>query len=97
MREVLFPRLIRLRADDELAHELVKAAPKDKVTLSEFARCELRNAAATRRPVSGGHPNHDGPGPFPRDRFLEVARAGRAAARSSGYIPTSGCSGEDSG
>jgi hypothetical protein len=25
MREVLFPRLIRLRADDELVHELAEA------------------------------------------------------------------------
>ena len=62
MREVLFPRLIKLRADDALAHGLAEAARRDKLTLSEFARRELRNAIAVRaRP---GRPDDDDPGPF---------------------------------
>jgi hypothetical protein len=46
--------MIGLRADDELAHDLVEAAPQDKVTLSEFARRELRSALAARGPFPRG-------------------------------------------
>ena len=61
MREVLFPRLIRLRADDDLVHDLAEAAKREHVTHSEFARRELRSAIAVRtRP---GRPDDDGPGP----------------------------------
>jgi hypothetical protein len=62
MREVLFLRLIKLRADDALAHGLAEAARRDGMTLSEFARRELRSTLASRtRP---GRPDDDGPGPF---------------------------------
>ena len=64
MREVLFPRLVRLRADDELVYELAEATRRDKLTLSEFARRELRNALAARTPVSADRADDDGPGPF---------------------------------
>jgi Ribbon-helix-helix protein, copG family len=64
MREGLFPRLIRLRADDELAHNLAELACRDKLTLSEFSRCALRNALAARAPVSPCPADDDGPGPF---------------------------------
>ena len=58
MREVLFTRLIKLRADDALAHGLAEAARRDGMTLSEFARRELRSAIAARsRPV---RPDNDG-------------------------------------
>jgi hypothetical protein len=46
MREVLFPRLIKLRADDALAHGLAEAARRDGMTLGEFACRKLRNAIA---------------------------------------------------
>jgi hypothetical protein len=62
MREVLFPRLIRLRADDDLVHDLAEAARRDKLSLSEFAGRELRKAVA-RTPVSVGRTDDDGPGP----------------------------------
>ena len=48
MREVLFTRRIKLRADDALAHGLAEAARRDGMTLSEFARRELRSAVASR-------------------------------------------------
>ena len=64
MREVLFLRLIRPRADDELAHDLAEAARRDPLTLSEFACREPRNAIVARRPGSASSPHHDGPGPF---------------------------------
>ena len=85
MREVLFPRLIRLRADDELAHELVEAARQDKVRLSEFARCELRTP-----PLPAGPFRAAAPTMMDRDRSIGASSwkrrgAGRAAARSSGY------------
>ena len=63
MREILFPRLIRLRADDELVHDLAAAARRDKVTLSEFSRRALRNALAARGSVSPCPADDDGPGP----------------------------------
>jgi len=62
MCEVRFPSLIRLRADDELAHDLVEAARWDKLSSSEFAGRELRKAVA-RTPVSVGRADDDGPGP----------------------------------
>ncbi len=46
MREVLFPRLSRLRVDDDLVHDLAEAAKREHVTHSEFARRELRSALA---------------------------------------------------
>ena len=46
MREVLFTRLIKLRADDDLVHDLAEAARRDKLTLGEFACRKLRNAMA---------------------------------------------------
>jgi hypothetical protein len=64
MRKILFPRLLRFRADDELARDLAAAARRDKLTLSEFARRELRNAIATRTIVSAGRTDDNGPGPF---------------------------------
>ena len=60
MREVLFPRLIKLRADDALAHGLAEVARRDGMTLSEFARRELRSAVAVRARL--GRPDDDGPG-----------------------------------
>ena len=63
MREVLFPRLIKLRADDDLVHDLAEAARRDKLTSSEFARRELRRAIVARtRPV---RPDGDGPDLYP--------------------------------
>ena len=72
MREVLFLRLIKLRADDALAHGLDEAARRDGMTLSEFARRELRSTLASRtRP---GRPDDDGPGPFrPASGLREAA------------------------
>ena len=62
MREVLFPRFIKLRADDDLARDLAETARRDRVTLSEYAMRELRRAiAAHTRP---GRPDDDGPGPL---------------------------------
>jgi translation initiation factor 2 beta subunit (eIF-2beta)/eIF-5 len=46
MREVLFPRLIKLRPYDNPVHDLAEAARRDPLTLSEFACRELRNAIA---------------------------------------------------
>jgi hypothetical protein len=62
MREVLFPRLIKLRTDDALAHGLAEAARRDGMMLSEFARRELRSAVASR--TRSGRPDDEGPGPF---------------------------------
>jgi len=74
MREILFPRLIRLRADDELVHDLAAAARRDKVTLSEFSRRALRNALAARGSVSPCPADDDGPGPFrPASGMREAA------------------------
>jgi hypothetical protein len=67
MREVLFPRLIRLRADDDLVHDLAEAARRDKLSLSEFAGRELRKAVA-RTPVSVGRTDACR-GPQPCKRF----------------------------
>ena len=53
---------IRLRADDDLVHDLAEAARRDKLSLSEFAGRELRKAVA-RTPVSVGRADDDGPGP----------------------------------
>lgn len=63
MREVLYPTLNRFRGDPDLARDLAEAARRDKLTLSEFARRELRRAIVARGPVAprdGG----DDPGPF---------------------------------
>jgi hypothetical protein len=46
MREVLSPTTIRFRGGPDLARDLAKAARRDKLTFSEFARRELRNIAA---------------------------------------------------
>ena len=46
MPEVLLPLLIKLRANDELVHDLAEAARRDPLTLGEFACRELRNAIA---------------------------------------------------
>ena len=64
MREVLYPTLIRFRGDPDLARGLAEAAKRDRVTLSEFARRELRNAIAARPSTSAGRTDDDGPGPF---------------------------------
>jgi len=45
MREVLSPTTVRFRGPD-LARDPAKAARRDKLTFSEFARRELRNIAA---------------------------------------------------
>ena len=57
IREVLFPTLIRFRGDPDLA----AAAKRERVTLSEFARRELRRAIVARSPH--GRPDDDGPDP----------------------------------
>jgi hypothetical protein len=79
MREVLFPCLIRLRADDELAHELVEAARQDKGKAVRVRPLRAANAPATRRPASGGRSNDDGPEPLHRGKFLEAARGWRCS------------------
>ena len=64
MREVLFPRLIKLRADDDLVHNLAEAVRRGKLMLSESARLELRSAITARRPASADCTDDKGPGPF---------------------------------
>ena len=59
--------------DPGLARDLAEVARRDKLTLSEFARRELRSAMAARRPGPAGRTDDDGPGPFRRAPGLREA------------------------